>query len=164
MTDATATRPRTILEDIQQTKPFRSLSQEAFLGMLRTADDFKRRVGEALEPHAITTQQYNVLRILRGAGDEGIPTLMIGERMIERTPGVTRLIDRMEKRGWVVRKRCTEDRRRVWCRVTQEGLGLLDSLDDILNAVDDSLGVALEPSELTQFTEYLDRLRAAVNE
>ena len=74
---------------------------------------------------------------------------MIGERMIERTPGVTRLIDWMEKRGWVVRKRCTEDRRRVWCRVTQEGLGLIDSLDDILNAVDDSLGVALEPSELT---------------
>jgi DNA-binding MarR family transcriptional regulator len=70
----------------------------------------------------------------------------------------------MEKRGWVVRKRCTEDRRRVWCRVTQEGLDLLASLDDIVNAVDDSLGVALDASELTQLTEYLDRLRAAVNE
>ena len=119
-------RPPSIHEEIQQSKPFRSRSQEAYLALLRTADDSKRYMTRVLEPAGVTIQQYNVLRILRGAGKEGLPTLVVADRMLERTPGVTRLIDRMERKGWVERSRCTEDRRRVWCKITGSGLELLE--------------------------------------
>ena len=86
-----------IVDEIKQSKPFPSKSQEAYVALLRTADDSKRFVTQVLEPSGVTLQQYNVLRILRGAGEGGLPTLTVAERMVERTPGVTRLIDRMEK-------------------------------------------------------------------
>lgn len=149
-----------IREEIQQSKPFRTRSQEAYLALLRTADDARRFATNVMEPADVTLQQYNVLRILRGAGEQGLPTLAVAERMVERTPGVTRLIDRMEKKGWVIRVRCTEDRRRVWCRITQSGLELLSSLDTPMNAVDDSLSGALDESEILELIGYLDRLRA----
>ena len=84
--------------------------------------------------------------------------------MIERTPGVTRLIDRMERKGWVTRERCTEDRRRVWCRITDAGLDLLTSLDRPIDAVDDAMNRALEEEEILELIGYLDRLRAHLNE
>ncbi|MDA0312513.1 MAG: MarR family transcriptional regulator [Gemmatimonadetes bacterium] len=163
MSDGVVTRPRTILEDIQQTKPFRSRSQEAVLALIRSSDDILRHLAGVLEPSGITVQQYNVLRILRGAGEEGLPTLVVGERMLERTPGVTRLIDRMEKKAWVARKRCTADRRRVWCRITQSGLDLLASLGDVVNAVAESLANVLDEHELVQLIDFLDRIRADLN-
>jgi len=153
-------RPPTIGEDIKQTKPFRSRSQEALLGLLRTADESRRHASHALEDAGITLQQYNVLRILRGAGSQGLPTLSVAERMLERTPGVTRLIDRMERKGWVTRERCTEDRRRVWCRITEEGHGLLDRLDTPIGDVDGALGEVLDEHELSALIGYLDRIRA----
>ncbi|MDH3272416.1 MAG: MarR family transcriptional regulator [Gemmatimonadota bacterium] len=152
----------TILEDIKQTRPFRSKAQEAYVTLLRTADESKRVVSRVLESEGVTLQQYNVLRILRGAGDTGLPTLSLAERMIERTPGVTRLIDRMEKKGWVCRERCTEDRRRVWCQITEDGQELLARLDKPIDAVDDVLAGALGPGELDAFVEYLDRIRGHV--
>ncbi len=153
-----------ILEDIKQSRPFRSESHEAYVTLLRTADDAKRFVGRVLEPEGVTLQQYNVLRILRGAGSDGLPTLSVAERMIERTPGVTRLIDRMERKGWVCRERCTQDRRRVWCRITDEGLELLGRLDGPVDAVDDILAGALEADELHDLLDYLNRIRAYVGE
>lgn len=152
----------TVLEEIKQSRPFRSPSHEAYVTLLRTADDSKRFVAKVLEQEGVTLQQYNVLRILRGAGDEGLPTLSVAERMIERTPGVTRLIDRMERKGWVRRVRCTEDRRRVWCRITDEGLELLARLDGPVDQVDDALGGALDHAELDRFVEFLNRIRAQV--
>jgi DNA-binding MarR family transcriptional regulator len=152
-------RPLSIQEELQQSKPFHSVGQEAYLALLRTADDMRRRVSLVLEPAGITLQQYNVLRILRGAGTDGLPTLAIGERMIERTPGVTRLIDRMEEKGWVSRERCADDRRRVWCRITERGLRLLAPLDAPVNAVDDSLEEVLEQRELAALIDQLDRIR-----
>lgn len=157
-------RPRSILEDIKQSKPFRTLSQEAYLGLLRAADDSKRYVSRVLEPAGVTIQQYNVLRILRGAGPEGLPTLAVGERMLERTPGVTRLIDRMERKGWVERSRCTEDRRRVWCKITKPGLSLLDELQEAVNRTDDAFHDVLSDDELRALIDYLDRIRAHVGE
>lgn len=156
-------RPISIHEEIKQSKPFRSRSEEAFLALLRTADDLRRKVSQVLEPSGITLQQYNVLRILRGAGPDGLPTLAIGERMLERTPGVTRLIDRMEEKGWVTRERCKEDRRRVWCKITDAGLALLAPLDPHVNAVDDSLEGVLEQDQLAALIEYLDSIRAYLN-
>jgi DNA-binding MarR family transcriptional regulator len=164
MTTGAPVRPLSIQEEIQQSKPFRSRSQEAFLALLRTADDMRRHVSRVLEPAGVTLQQYNVLRILRGAGPNGLPTLAIGERMVERTPGVTRLIDRMEEKGWVTRERCTEDRRRVWCRITDEGLRLLAPLDPQVNAADDSLEQVLEQDQLAALIQYLDGIRAHLNQ
>jgi DNA-binding MarR family transcriptional regulator len=152
-----------IQHEIKQSKPFATKSQEAYVALLRTADDSKRHVGEVLEPAGVTLQQYNVLRILRGSGEEGLPTLTVAERMIERTPGVTRLIDRMEKKGWVTRRRCTEDRRRVWCNVTPEGLAVLDGLDRPIEGIDDVFEAVLGADEIEQLVEYLDRVRAGMN-
>src|SRR5258706_12493191 len=95
------TVPRTIIEELKQTKPFPSKRQEAAVALLRTADVIRRLFGAVVEPKGITVQQYNVLRILRGAGEPGLPTLDIAERMIETTPGITRLIDRLETKKLV---------------------------------------------------------------
>jgi len=155
--------PPSIQEEIKQSKPFRTRSQEAYLALLRTADDSRRYIGQVLEPAGVTLQQYNVLRILRGAGPSGLPTLTVGERMVERTPGVTRLVDRMVKKGWVTRSRCTEDRRRVWCRITPSGLNLLDQLEGPVRGCDDSFRDVLDEHELAALIGYLDRLRVHLN-
>jgi DNA-binding MarR family transcriptional regulator len=130
------------------------------VSLLRTADDSRRHISRVLEPLGITLQQYNVLRILRGAGEDGLPTLAVAERMLERTPGVTRLIDRMERKGWVERTRCNEDRRRVWCEITEAGLTLLDELQQPVDAADETFVDVLDEGELTAFVDYLDRIRA----
>jgi len=162
-----ATRPasaRSIQDEIGQSRPFPSKSQEAYVALIRTADDSKRYLSQLLEPAGVTVQQYNVLRILRGAGEEGLPTLTVAERMIERTPGVTRLIDRMERKGWVTRRRCTEDRRRVWCNITTAGLELLDRLDRPIEEVDQVFAAALDLPDMEKLVECLDRLRAAMSD
>jgi DNA-binding MarR family transcriptional regulator len=140
---------------------FRSREQQATLGLLRTADAVKRSLAQVIEPHGITPQQYNVLRILRGAGADGIPTLTIGERMIEQTPGVTRLVDRLERKGLVARTPCAKDRRRVFCRITTKGLDLLRELDDPVNRWDSQAVSVLPPSELDLLVDLLDRVRAS---
>jgi len=154
----------TIREEIKQGRPFRSKAHEAYVTLLRTTDDSKRFVSQVLEPEGVTLQQYNVLRILRGAGSDGLPTLSVAERMVERTPGVTRLIDRMERKGWVRRQRCTEDRRRVWCKITDDGLDLLGRLDAPIDQVDHILSGALDDRELDAFVEYMNRVRAHLRE
>jgi DNA-binding MarR family transcriptional regulator len=140
---------------------FRSREQEAALGLLRTADAMKRSLAQVIEPHGITAQQYNVLRILRGAGPDGLPTLTIGERMIEQTPGVTRLVDRLERKGLVARSPCPKDRRRVFCKITAKGLELLKELDDPVNRWDVQAVSVLPPSELDSLINLLDRVRAS---
>lgn len=137
---------------------FRSLSQETAITLLRSADAVRRHFGAVLEPHGITLQQYNVLRILRGAGPEGLPTLTIGERMMEKTPGITRLLDRLERRGWVNRRRCTEDRRRVWAAITQGGLDLLADLDGPVDKADEDCVDALSDRQKEQVVRALRRL------
>ena len=143
------------------TEVFRSREQEATLGLLRTADAMKRSLAQVIEPHGITPQQYNVLRILRGAGADGLPTLTIGERMIEQTPGVTRLVDRLERKGLVARNPCPKDRRRVFCKITAKGLDLLNELDDPVNRWDAQAVSVLPPSELDSLINLLDRVRAS---
>ena len=90
-------KPVSLREEIRQTKPFESPTQEAILSVYRTSDVLQRLFVKLVEPHGISLQQYNVLRILRGAGKEGTPTLDIADRMIEKTPGITRLLDKLEQ-------------------------------------------------------------------
>lgn len=140
---------------------FRSREQQAILGLLKTADAVMRSLGQIIEPYGITPQQYNVLRILRGAGPDGLPTLTIGERMIEQTPGVTRLVDRLERKGMVARSPCPKDRRRVLCRITDSGLRLLSDLDEPVNRWDTRTVSVLGPSDLDSLITLLDRVRSA---
>lgn len=150
-----------IQQEIKQTRPFRTTAQEAGIALLRTTDLVRRRMSAALEAEDVTVQQYNVLRILRGAGPEGLPTLEIAERMIEQAPGITRLLDRLEAKGLVSRERCPTDRRQVTCRIAKPGLALLAALDPMVDALDDSMLGNLTRTELKQLIHLLDRIRAA---
>jgi len=140
---------------------FRSREQQTTLGLLRTADAIRRHYTQVVEPHGITLQQYNVLRILRGAGREGLPTLTVGEKMIEQTPGVTRLVDRLEGKKLVDRVPCAKDRRKVFCRITAQGLALLLELDDPINRADSQAVSVLDGGDMDSLIEMLDRVRAA---
>lgn len=146
--------------EIGQKKPFRSRGQEAVLGLLRTADVVRRVVARVLEPYDVTPQQYNVLRILRGAGAAGLPTLTIGERMLEDSPGVTRLIDRLVAKGLVSRERSKEDRRQVLCRILPPGLELLARIDGLVETRDEDAISVLTPDEQKELIRLLDRIRA----
>lgn len=148
-----------IYDEIRQTRPFPTVSEEAAVALLRTADLVRRSVSEVVEPHGITPQQYNVLRILRGAGESGLPTLEIAERMIEEAPGITRLIDRLESKQLVRRQRCPKDRRRVFCMITSEGLELLRRLEAPIAAANAATMDKLEQKDLAQLIELLDRTR-----
>ena len=153
--------PSALAREIRQKKPFRSARQEAALGLLKTVDLLKRREHEVMEPFGVTDQQYNVLRILRGAGADGLPTLEIAHRMIERTPGITRLIDRLEKKKLVVRRRCETDRRQVYCVLAPSGGRLLARMDAPVAKMDDLLE-SLSDTELSTLIRLLDALRAGL--
>lgn len=146
--------------EIRQGKPFRSQGQEVVVALLRTADLVRRVVGRTLEPYDITVQQYNVLRILRGAGEQGLPTLEIAERMIEQAPGVTRLLDRLEVKGLVRRQRCAQDRRQVLCWLTPAGLDLVERLDDPVDSADAEAVAMLTPEEQDRLLRMLDAIRS----
>src|SRR5262249_57497883 len=143
----------------RQAKRFATLGQEAAVALMRTADVLRTEVDRLLAPYGITGQQYNVLRILRGSHPEPLPTLEIAARMIERQPGITRLLDRIEARGLVTRERCREDRRQVLCRITPTGLALLKSLDGPLNRLEGGRLARLGPAELRRLVTLLDRVR-----
>lgn len=111
------------------TKPIVSLEEQAFVALQRTADQLARRVAEMLKPYGLSPTQYNALRILRGAGPPGLACRQLGERMINRDPDITRLVDRLQRRGLVERGRGTQDRRVITTRITAAGLAALKELD-----------------------------------
>ncbi|MDA8016588.1 MAG: MarR family transcriptional regulator [Thermoanaerobaculia bacterium] len=152
-------RSSPLQREIGQSKPFATSRQEATLALLRTADVVRRRLSDFFEGHGLTTQQYNVLRILRGAGESGLPTLSIGERMLERTPGVTRLVDRLVEKGWVYRERSPNDRRQVFCFLSESGLELLSRLDEPVLRLDETSLGGLSCGDEEQLLRLLDRIR-----
>lgn len=155
-----AGKSKSLQDELRQSKPFESPAHEAILGLYRTADVLQRQFTRLIEPYGISGQQYNVLRILRGAGSQGIPTLEIAERMVEKTPGITRLLDRLEKKHFVRRRRCPEDRRQVLCWITENGLKLLAELDTPINKVGPDLLRPLSHAELKVLIDMLERIRA----
>src|SRR5215467_5067347 len=136
-----------------------SRQKAVLIAILQSADQLRRQGEALLAPHDVTLQQFNVLRILRGARPEGLCTLTIAERMIEKTPGITRLIDRLEKKGLVHRVRSEEDRRQVWCRITPAGERVVAKLDDPVESFDRAAVRELSAAEQDQLTTLLDRLR-----
>ena len=121
--------PSGLRTEIKQTRPFSSPEQEALLSLERTAAALLHGMAETFRPFDITATQYNVLRILRGAGPEGLCRNEISERLVTQVPDVTRLLDRLEDAGLVARERSESDRRMVNTRITRSGLALLEQLD-----------------------------------
>ncbi len=141
-------------------RPTRSSREEAIPELLKTAGVVRKRIARRLDAFGVTPQQYNILRILRGAGPAGLPTLDIGQRLIEETPGITRLIDRMETHGWVARERSRDDRRLVLCRLSPSGLGLLDELDPVIRSSPPEILNRLTEADARTLRSLLARIRA----
>lgn len=150
--------------EIKQTKPFESLESEVYLNLARTADVLQRWEVELLKPHDLTASQYNILRILRGAGGEGHRCAEIGARMISRDPDITRLLDRLEKRGLVRRARDTKDRRVVMTCITEEGTALLAKLDEPVESTQRRLLGHMSRTDLETLNRLLEAARAPEEE
>ena len=125
----TRTKKSSLATALKQNRPFVSLEQEVYLSIVRTASELSYAVDQFFGQFDITQSQYNVLRILRGAGADGLCRNEISERMVTATPDMTRLLDRMEKAGWVTRKRAEDDRRQVSTHITKSGMELLARLE-----------------------------------
>jgi DNA-binding MarR family transcriptional regulator len=157
---AMPTRTSGLLEELKQTRPFNSAGHEAVVSILRTAAVVQRHIAQVVEAGGVTIQQYNVLRILRGAGDAGLPTLAIRDRMIEEAAGITRLLDKLESAKFVVRERSTPDRRQVLCHITPTGLSLLAKLDAPVDLVNGTCLAMLGETEKKTLVELLGAVRA----
>ncbi|MEK7204318.1 MAG: MarR family transcriptional regulator [candidate division NC10 bacterium] len=114
---------------MRQKKPFRRVEDEAFVNLLRTVDALMQGVAATLKPAGLSPAQYNVLRVLRGAGPDGLACREIGERMIAKDPDITRLLDRLEERDLISRSRDRADRRVITTRITDKGMRILKELD-----------------------------------
>jgi DNA-binding MarR family transcriptional regulator len=154
------TRRSRLQAELHQRKPFRSRGQEATIALLRTASVVSRAVARVVEPSGLSLAQYNALRIIRGAGAGGIPTLAVRERMIEEGTTITRLLDKLEDSELIRRERAAPDRRQVMCYVTPGGRRLLDRLDPLVDASDAEAVDALDDAELEQLIAMLDAIRA----
>ena len=150
-------------EEIKQTKPFQSLQEELWLNLSRTAAEVSHLVEQALRPHGLSPTQYNVLRILRGAGDKGLCQYEIGDRLVAQVPDVPRIIDRMEKAGWVRRIRGTSDRRIVMATLTEQGLSLVGALDEPMATAHLGIFQALSHEEMDRLNELLVAARKTGN-
>lgn len=151
---------RGLQAEIKQTRPFDSLESEAYLNVLRTADALMRKEVEALRAWGLSRTQYNALRILRGAGDDGVTCGELSERMITRDPDVTRLIDRLESRGLLHRVRSERDRRVVRNCITPTGLDLLAQLDEPARAWSKEQLGHLSEQQLRDLIALLEAARA----
>jgi DNA-binding MarR family transcriptional regulator len=136
-----------------------SRRQDAVVSVMRTANYLRHFSSPVFNQFDITSQQFNVLRILRGAGLEGLPTLDIAERMIEQTPGITRLLDRLERKKLVRRERPSDNRRQVLCYITKPGLDLLQELDVPIRNQDKQALHRLDESEIEELIRLLELAR-----
>ena len=135
------------------------LEAQAFVSLQRSADFLARDVEALLKPFALSAAQYNILRILRGAGAEGLACREIGCRLISRDPDITRLLDRMEARGLIVRARETMDRRVVKTRIADEGLRILAELDRPVAEVHRRQFEHFPAKKLRELSRLLDQVR-----
>ena len=157
----TAATESAVRREIRQSRPFRSVAQEATIALLRTASVVQRVLSRVVEPEGLSLAQYNALRIIGGAGEGGIPTLAVRERMIEEGTPITRLLDRLEAAGLIRRERTLPDRRQVICYVTEQGRRRLARLDPVVDAADEEVVAALGKERLRAFVAALDDIRTA---
>src|ERR1700758_4163155 len=144
--------------ELKKKRPFESPEQEAALSVLRTSDQLQIRFARLLREHGLTPSQYNVLRILRGEG-KPLPILEIAGRTITVVPGITGLIDRLERAGFVHRLRCEKDRRVIYVAPTDQGTKTLADLDEPLLALHRKLMGHLSQGELKELIRLLEKVR-----
>jgi DNA-binding MarR family transcriptional regulator len=147
--------------EIVQERPFASLEEEALLNLMRTSDCLQRAFHRKTKAWGITSTQYNVLRILRGAQPRGLTCSAIGSRMITAEPDITRLLTRLKTLKLVSQLRDPEDRRAVWTQITAAGLELLTQMDPVILAAPRELVGHLRPDELTELIRLLELARKA---
>jgi DNA-binding MarR family transcriptional regulator len=138
-----------------------SMENRVFVALLQTADSLSQDAEQLLKSAGLTGAQYNVLRILRGAEPAGLPCSGIGDRMISHDPDMTRLLDRLEKRGLITRERQTDDRRVVKTRITAQGLSLLKTLDQPVHNLHKRQFRHMRTSRLKTLGALLEELRAS---
>jgi DNA-binding MarR family transcriptional regulator len=148
-------------EEIGKKNPFESLEQETTLNLFRTADHLQQEFFRLFQENGLSAPQYNVLRILRGHGGDGVSCCVISAQMISRMPDITRLVDRLEESGWVERSRDREDRRVVRVKITAEGLALLNRLDRPVLDIHKSQLSHLSRAELSELNRLLVKARRA---
>jgi len=148
-----------LLRELRQTKPFENLEAMVFLNLLRTGEVLLQSETTLLRTAELSFAQYNVLRILRGAGAAGLACGEIAERMVKRDPDVTRLVDRLEKRGLARRTRGEDDRRVVVTRITKEGLALLKGLDTPVARVHQEQLGHMSRADLQRLSDLLEHAR-----
>jgi len=145
--------------EIQQEPPFSSLEEEALLNLLRTADCLQRAFHLKTRDWGVTSTQYNVLRILRGAQPAGLTCSAIGSRMITAEPDITRLLARLKGLKLIRQRRDTEDRRVVWTQISPAGLDLLKKMDPVIVQVPRELLGHLSSQELAELIRLLELAR-----
>lgn len=153
---------RGIKAEIKQGKPFSRLEAEVYLNIIRTAEVLAQDVERALKPYGLTGTQYNVLRILRGAGPDGLACGEVSGRMVTHDPDITRLLDRLEARRLVTRARENRDRRVITTRITPAGLNILKKLDAPLAAWHRKALGGLGPGRLRALVKLLEAARGTL--
>jgi len=148
-------------EELKQRNDFRSLEEELTLNILRTAEFVTTVVTDVLRPVELTVTQYNALRILRGAGEQGLMCGEIGERMITKESDITRLLDRLEARGLITRERPEANRRAVIAKISSVGRELLSGLDKPVMACHKQLAASLSQTKLRNLIDMLETVRAS---
>ena len=146
-------------DEIKQGKPFESLQAEVFLNLVRTADALTRGTEEILKLAGLSHTQYNVLRILRGAGEQGLCCREVAERMITRDPDITRLLDRLERRGFLTRSRDSRDRRVITVRIAAAGQKILKDLEGPMTEYNRKLLSHMDKRDLQKLVELLEAAR-----
>jgi DNA-binding MarR family transcriptional regulator len=147
-------------DELRQQQPFGSLRQEAFLNVARTEAVLRDGIERVLAPHVLSLTQYNVLRMLRGAGPNGLCRNEIRDRLISRMPDVSRLLDRMEAAGLVSRVRSMEDRRLVNTTLTKKGRAVVDELDDAVAQEHERQLGHLTEAQLRRLSDLLSLARS----
>lgn len=145
-----------IASAIRQRRPFGGVEHQVYLAIQRAAADLAQEAAALLRPHGVSLAQYNILRILRGAGDDGLACGEIADRLVTRDPDMTRLLDRMQRQGLVTRERASHDRRVVTTRITAEGKHLLAQLDEPVAALHREQFAHMDPTHLRELAALLD--------
>lgn len=148
-------------QEIVQQKPFASVAEEALLNLMRTADAAGRELQRLVKPWGITSTQYNVLRILRGAQPQGLTCSAIGARMITADPDITRLLARLTAMKLVRQQRDKNDRRVVWTQIAPEGLKLLDQIHPTIERFPEEFFARLSEGEQSELIRLLEQARSA---
>lgn len=148
-----------ILEELIKTKPIQDPHQRAYLNIMYTGNWLFNRINNALKPFDLTEPQYNVLRILRGQNGASMSLFEVQDRMIQKMSNVSRLIDKLLEKGWVIRTECKDNRRKVDISITDAGLNILNEVDPSLRAAFDQIDANLTSEDATTLGNLLDTMR-----